>query len=46
MGTPDGKRPLGRSRRRWEDNIKIIFHEVGYEGGLIWFTIVTGDGLL
>ena len=25
---PEGKRPLGRSRRRWEDNIKIDFQEV------------------
>jgi hypothetical protein len=23
VGTPEGKRPLGRLRRRWEDNIKI-----------------------
>ena len=27
-----GKRPLGRLRRRWEDNIKIDFQEVGCEG--------------
>ena len=26
---PEGKRPLGRHRRRWEDNIKIDFQEVG-----------------
>jgi len=26
---PDGKRPLGRTRRRWEDNFKIDFQEVG-----------------
>jgi len=29
VGTPEGKRPLGRSRRRWQDNIKMDFHEVG-----------------
>ena len=29
MGKPDGKRPLGRSRRRWEDNIKMDLQEVG-----------------
>jgi hypothetical protein len=29
VGTPEGKRPLGRPRRRWEDNIKIDLHEVG-----------------
>jgi len=28
-GKPDGKRPLGRSRRRWEDNIKMDLQEVG-----------------
>jgi hypothetical protein len=32
VGKPEGKRPLGRPRRRWEDNIKIKFHEVGCEG--------------
>ena len=29
MGKLEGKRPLGRPRRRWEDNIKIILQEVG-----------------
>jgi hypothetical protein len=29
---PEGKRPLGRPRRRWEDNIKMDLHEVGYVG--------------
>ena len=28
-GKPEGKRPLGRPRRRWEDNIKMDFEEVG-----------------
>ena len=28
-GTPAGKRPLGRSRRRWEDNIRMYFKEIG-----------------
>ena len=32
VGKPEGKRPLGRSRRRWEDNIKMDLQEVG--GGL------------
>jgi hypothetical protein len=31
VGKPEGKRPLGRPRRRWEDNIKMDFQEV--EGG-------------
>jgi len=29
MGKPDGKRPLGRPRHRWEDNIKTDLQEVG-----------------
>jgi hypothetical protein len=29
---PEGKRPLGRPRRRWEANIKTDFQEVGCEG--------------
>jgi len=29
VGRPEGKRPLGRTRRRWEDNIKMDLQEVG-----------------
>jgi hypothetical protein len=29
VGKPEGKRPLGRRRRRWEDNIKMDVREVG-----------------
>jgi hypothetical protein len=29
VGKPEGKGPLGRPRRRWEDNIKMAFQEVG-----------------
>jgi hypothetical protein len=29
VGKPDGKRPLGKSRHRWEDNIKMDLQEVG-----------------
>jgi hypothetical protein len=32
MGKPEGKRPLGRSRRRWEDYITMDLQEVGCEG--------------
>jgi len=32
VGKPQGNRPLGRSRRRWEDNIKMDLQEVGYGG--------------
>ena len=33
MGKPEGKRPLGRLRRRWEDNIKMDLQEVGWGCG-------------
>jgi hypothetical protein len=36
VGKPEGKRPLGRPRRRWEENIKMDFQEVGC-GGTEWF---------
>ena len=32
MGKPDGKRPLGRPRYRWEDNNKMDLLEVGWRG--------------
>jgi len=32
VGKPEGKRPLGRPRRRWEDNIKMDLWEVGGAG--------------
>jgi hypothetical protein len=32
VGKPEGRRPLGRPRRRWEDNIKMDLLEVGWEG--------------
>jgi hypothetical protein len=35
VGKPEGKRPLGRPRRRWEDNIKMELQELGY-GGMDW----------
>ena len=33
VGKPEEKRPLGRPRRRWEDNIKMDLREVGYVAG-------------
>jgi len=33
VGKPEGKRPLGRPRRRWVDNIRMDFQEVGFEYG-------------
>ena len=32
MGKPEGRRPLGRARRKWEDNIKMDLQEVGCVG--------------
>jgi len=32
VGKQEEKRPLGRPKRRWEDNIKMDIQEVGYEG--------------
>jgi len=47
VGKPEGKRPLGRHRHRWED-IKMHFREVGC-GGMEWIELVqvgTGGGHL
>jgi hypothetical protein len=38
VGKPDGKRSLGRPRRRWEDNIKIDLREIGW-GGMDWIDL-------
>jgi len=38
VGKPEGKRPLGRSRRGWEDNIKMDLEEVGC-GGMDWIEL-------
>jgi hypothetical protein len=38
VGRPEGRRPLGRPRRRWEDNIKIDLQEVGW-GGMDWIEL-------
>ena len=44
MGKPEGKIPLGRPRRRWEDNIKMDLQEVGLElwTGSSWLMIGAG----
>jgi hypothetical protein len=31
VGSPEGKKPLGRPRRRWEDNIKMDLREIGID---------------
>jgi hypothetical protein len=38
VGKPEGKRPLGRPRHRWEDNIKIDLREIGIDGA-IWIQL-------
>jgi hypothetical protein len=32
VGKPEGKRPLGRRRRRWKDNIKMDLRQIGIDG--------------
>jgi hypothetical protein len=34
VGKPEGKRPLGRPRRRWEDGIRMVLRDIGLGGGL------------
>ena len=48
VGKPEGKRPLGRPRCRWEDNIKMDLQEVGrgVRTGSSWLRIGTGGGHL
>jgi len=48
VGKPDEKRPLGRPRHRWEDNIKMDLQEMGSEAWIrsIWLRIGTGGGHL
>jgi hypothetical protein len=50
VGKPEGRRPLGRPRRRWVDNIKMDLREIGWDGmvwtGWIWLRIGTIGGLL
>jgi hypothetical protein len=38
VGKPEGKRPLGRPRRRWEDNIKMDLQQVGW-GRVDWMEL-------
>jgi hypothetical protein len=45
VGKPERRRPLGRPRCRWEDNIKMDRQKVVWNG-LIWLRVGTGGGLL
>jgi hypothetical protein len=38
VGKPEGRRPLGRPRRRWEGSIKMDLREVGW-GGMDWINL-------
>jgi hypothetical protein len=50
VGKPEGKRPLGRPKRRWGDGIRAGLGEIGWGvgvwSGLNWFRIGTGRELL
>jgi hypothetical protein len=38
VGKPEGKRPLGKPRRRWEDNIRMDLRVIGW-GGMDWIDL-------
>jgi hypothetical protein len=41
VGRPEAKRPLGRPRRRWKDNIKLDLREIGIDGAkCVWLAPV------
>jgi hypothetical protein len=49
VGKPEGKRQVGRPRRRWVDNIRMDLKEVGWgdvDWRLVWLRIGTGVELL
>jgi hypothetical protein len=43
VGKPEGKRPLGRPRRRWIDNIKLDLVEIKF-GGVVWIGLAQYRG--
>jgi hypothetical protein len=48
VGKPEGKRLLGRPRRRWEDNIRMDLRKVWWKvwTGFFWLSVRTSGGLL
>jgi hypothetical protein len=48
VGEPEGKKPLRRTRHRWEDGIKMDLREIGWGvwSGFSWLRIGTDGGLL
>jgi hypothetical protein len=45
VGKPEGKRPLGRPRRRWVDNIRMYLGDGVIFTGLVWLRIETGGNV-
>jgi hypothetical protein len=45
VGTPEGKRPLGRARRRWVKNIKIDVREIKWDG-MTWIHLAQWRALV
>jgi hypothetical protein len=43
VGNPEGKGPLGRTRRRWEDGVRMDFREIGL-GGVDWIQLAQDLG--
>jgi hypothetical protein len=43
VGNPEGKRPLGRPRHRWADNIKMDLREIGWSG-MDWIDLAQNRG--
>jgi hypothetical protein len=46
VGKPEGKRPLGTPKRRWENNVRMDLQDVGVGTGLGWLRIGTRGGRL
>jgi hypothetical protein len=48
VGKPERKRPLGRPRREWENNIRMELREYGMKmwNGFVWIRVATSGGLL
>jgi hypothetical protein len=43
VGKPEGKRPLGKARRRWVDNIKMYLKDAGWDG-MGWIDLAQDRG--
>jgi hypothetical protein len=46
VGNHEGKRPLGRPRRKWENGVRMDLREIGWGIGFDWLRTGTGGGLL